>query len=218
MIRAITASFLLLPTLLLLSARCAGDPRPSPAAEEMLRDEVGFLIREATAWVEAQRDEHRPDGRRLTAEEKRRLAGFFPPEILEETRVKAVRRIDNPGFFAVYQEAGRPLPLDFSGAVGLALIDTILVARSVEVRGSPPLPLLFHELVHLVQYRRFGVDAYFERYVRSWADNDGRYRGIAFEQQAFRLQRRFRADPAATFSVWDEVERRFGLEPADPSR
>ncbi len=125
--RTITALLLLLPTLLLLSARCAGEaPRPSPAAEEMLRDEVGFLIREATAWVEAQRDDHRPDGRRLAAEEKRRLAGFFPPEI-------------------------------------------------------------------------------------------GSYRGIAFEEQAFRLQRRFRADPAATFSVWDEVERRFGLEPADSS-
>ena len=206
------ASALLLSSILLLSAGCATDSRqPSPAAAEMRQDEIGFLIREATAWVKAQRERHRPNARELTREEKQPLAGFFPPEILNAARVKEVRKIENPAFFSVYTGAGKPVPLDFSRAAGLTLIDTILITRSSRPLSSPSgLPLLLHELVHVVQNRVLGTDQNLDRYIRSWAEGGRRYRSIAFEDQAFELQNRFRANPREAFSVWEEVERRFG--------
>ncbi len=186
-----------------------------------MHDEIGFLIREGTAWVQAQRDRHRPNARELKPEEKHRLAGFFTPEILDLARVQEVRMIENPAFFSVYEDAGRPLPLDFSGASGLALRDTILVVPS-----PPGLSLVFHELVHVVQDHVLG-ERYLEIYVKSWAEGGGRYRAIAHEDQAFELQGRFRADPGKVFSVEDEVRRRFAAfasfpgdtaEPAGPAQ
>ncbi len=165
-----------------------------------------------------------PDARELTPEEKQRLAGFFTPEILDVARVKAVRAIDNPDFFSVYEDAGLPLPLDLSGASGLALLDTILVVQSPRPLGSPAAsprkganginPLLFHELVHVVQDRVLG-ERYLELYVRSWAEGGRRYRAITHEDQAFELQNRFRAKPSETFLVEDEVRRRFAAHLAD---
>ncbi len=50
-------------------------------------------------------------------------------------------------------------------------------------RTSPRLPILFHELVHLVQCQMLGTERYLDGYVRSWAENGREYRSIAFEDQ-----------------------------------
>jgi hypothetical protein len=79
----------------------------------------------------------------------------------------------------------------------------------VPPRSPGWLPLLFHELVHLVQVEVEGRDEHVAAYVRGWASRGFEYRSIPQEEQAFELAARFRAAPKRPFSVVSEVARRF---------
>jgi hypothetical protein len=65
--------------------------------------------------------------------------------------------------------------------------------------------LLFHELVHVEQYRQLGISRFSELYVRGFL-NGGSYEAIPLEVNAYALQGRFEANPAQGFSVAEEVE------------
>jgi hypothetical protein len=54
--------------------------------------------------------------------------------------------------------------------------------------------LLFHELVHAVQYRHLGLEGFAERYVNGFLPG-GSYAGIPLEKQAYELEARFAAKP-----------------------
>jgi hypothetical protein len=64
--------------------------------------------------------------------------------------------------------------------------------------------LLFHELVHVEQYRQLGVVRFSELYVCGFL-NGGSYEAIPLEANAYTLGGRFEQDPARHFSVTDEV-------------
>ena len=64
--------------------------------------------------------------------------------------------------------------------------------------------LLFHELVHVEQYRQLGISRFSELYVRGFL-NGGSYEAIPLEVNAYSLEDRFRRDPRRTFSVQAEV-------------
>jgi len=59
---------------------------------------------------------------------------------------------------------------------------------------------LFHELVHVAQYQRIGVDRFLHHYVTSWAQAGFRYERIILEMHAYGLDREF-SYSAAPFSV-----------------
>lgn len=71
-------------------------------------------------------------------------------------------------------------------------------------------PLLFHELVHAVQYKLLGLQEFAGRYVRGFLTG-GSYVEIPLEKQAYELEARFSADPKAPFSVEDAVKK--GIHP-----
>jgi len=54
--------------------------------------------------------------------------------------------------------------------------------------------LLFHELVHVEQYRQLGIPRFAELYVLGFLSGGG-YDGIPLEADAYTLGRRFEADP-----------------------
>lgn len=171
-------------------------------------DELAFLIREGRLWVAGLRDEHRPQGRSLEAEERRAIEGFFADGVLEGVRIRRIPEITNPEFFSFFDETGRPPPIDFRRARAMALNDTVIVVESRAVPGTDDwLELLFHELVHVVQFAVLGEERYFEEYVRGWAAAGESYRGIPLEKQAYSLAARFDADPDIRFPVVDEVRR-----------
>src|SRR4051812_10625011 len=64
--------------------------------------------------------------------------------------------------------------------------------------------LLFHKLVHAVQYKHLGLRGFADAYVRGFL-RGGSYEQIPLEKQAYELEGRFAADPAATFSVEVDV-------------
>jgi len=67
--------------------------------------------------------------------------------------------------------------------------------------------LLFHELVHAVQYKHLGLMGFSERYVRGFLSG-GAYEEIPLEKQAYALEAQFAANPYRPFSVEQEVENR----------
>ena len=67
--------------------------------------------------------------------------------------------------------------------------------------------VLFHELVHAVQYKHLGIHRFAERYVRGFLTG-GSYEEIPLEQQAYQLEDKFVRDPSARFSVEADVIQR----------
>jgi hypothetical protein len=66
--------------------------------------------------------------------------------------------------------------------------------------------LLFHELVHVEQYRQLGIPRFWELYVRGFLSGGG-CEGIPLEVGAYELGRRFETGPRQRFSVAEEVAR-----------
>ncbi len=173
---------------------------------------IEFLIENAIQWVKTQRDEHRLTARLLTEEEKSEFATFFDSKILDLARIKIVPVIENPGFYSALQDLKIPRLLDFRNAAGITYKDTILISkRYIRIKADSRLrSLIFHELVHVVQYEVFGVREFIKGYVRSWADNGFNYSSIHFEIEAHKLQQRYEANPGKEFSVIDKVRQRHG--------
>ncbi len=66
--------------------------------------------------------------------------------------------------------------------------------------------LLFHEFVHVEQYRQVRIPRFSELYVRGFL-NGGSYEAIPLEVNAYTLGGRFEQNPANRFSVANEVGR-----------
>ena len=63
---------------------------------------------------------------------------------------------------------------------------------------------MFHELVHVEQYRQLGIPSFAALYVRGFLRGGG-YDGIPLLINAYDLARRFEADLRKTFSLEKEV-------------
>lgn len=130
---------------------------------------------------------------------------YFHPETLELVLIVRVPRIENPAFYGTLLTSRFPRLLDFRKASGITFIDTILLSEK-HTDVKPDLPLLFHEIVHVVQYRLLGVSEFTRRYVSGWARNGYRYEAIPLEEQASSLTTRF-AEGNEKFSAELEVGR-----------
>jgi hypothetical protein len=66
--------------------------------------------------------------------------------------------------------------------------------------------LLFHELVHVEQYRQLGIPRFADLYVRGFLTG-GSYEALPLEVNAYTLEDRCRREPHWKFSVEQEVAR-----------
>ena len=127
------------------------------------------LIGWGIQWISQQRDLHRPFGRELAQAEKGAFDLFFDRTTLDSVRLKWVQLLQNPPFYLQIQQMGLPL-IPFADMDGITFADTILLAqKGVRHEPPPPLPLLFHEMVHVVQYEVLGIETFVTRYVHGWS-------------------------------------------------
>jgi hypothetical protein len=136
----------------------------------------------------------------LTPEQRAAMQPFFPPEILEQTKTLVLNdeRIQDPGFYIMARMMGfKDLP-SFSDVGAVTFVDMIVSHHDFTNA------LLFHELVHVVQYAQLGVQEFAARYVSGFISGGG-YEGIPLEKNAYELEQRFHANPTQPFSVADEV-------------
>lgn len=151
---------------------------------------IEYLIAEGRGWVRSQRKTLRPLGVALQPELKNFYSQYFNEGTLDTVAVCIRPIIENPPFYADLSRRGIAVPLDFTQMSGITFIDTVVITAA---HSDPDVfaPLLFHECVHVVQYRRLGVDQFVEEYVRGWAENNYDYHSIPLEQEAYALQNRF---------------------------
>lgn len=159
-----------------------------------------MLITHGTDWVKQLRELHRPQSQTLAEEMRGTLAPFFEPRILDSARFCLINEIPNPQFYRLLPP-GTSIPIDFRSMAGLTVGDTVLLAQSRINPNESIEPLLFHELVHVVQYDLLGVDEFIQQYVNGWAACGMRYDKIPMEQEAYSLQAKFGDKTSEDFSV-----------------
>ncbi len=150
-----------------------------------------YLLEKFHEWICEQRNFHLPKARPLSSEEKSRLAGYFENRLLDLARVVSVDRIQNPKFYGALKKSGVPIPLDFSTAVGLTLIDCILIRKELQPGTTAFISTLFHEMVHVVQFDILGIKGHIELYADSLREGDYQYHSVILERQAYALTDRF---------------------------
>jgi hypothetical protein len=171
---------------------------------------VEFLVENGRRWTASQREAFAPTSDPISQEDRSVLWHYFGHGVLQSSRLAWVDEIANPDFYTTFERAGLSIPLDFRLMTAITFVDTIVISRSQFEGPATWRPLLFHELVHAVQYRVLGLDRFVSAYVEGWARNGFFYESIPLERMAYELQGRF--DLAAQpFSVESEVVRALGL-------
>ena len=125
---------------------------------------------------------------------------FFPAENLGAVRLCVLRssRVPNPSMYTMAKMMGISNLPDFSDMAAITFVDVVVSHEDFSN------DLLFHELVHVVQYAQLGVKEFARRYVQGFIDG-GSYDEIPLEKNAYGLEDRFSSEPQQTFSVADEV-------------
>ncbi len=118
---------------------------------------ITFLIERAQRWVVLQRNLQRPNGRQLSPNEVQILNPFFGADVIHTARIADVPVIPNPDFYETLAAQGIQMPLDFTQMSGVTFADTILISSARPAPSGGWLRLLFHELVHVVQYQLLGM-------------------------------------------------------------
>ena len=129
-------------------------------------------------------------------------------------KIANVPILENPPFYEELQAAGLPIPLDFSQMTGITLVDTVLISQVTVIPPDDWLPLIFHELVHVLQYQELGLERFVRMYVTGWAAVGGNYFDIPLERDAYQLDGMFRVAPTKPFDVLSDVRERLARHAA----
>lgn len=160
---------------------------------------VQEIIDDTEAWIRACRERFWPMAAPLPGREKDALANYFPSELLDKVGI-GTAEIENPPFYERLRGLGFKDLIDFRNMAGITFIDTVILSGVGESRsGRDRLALLAHELAHVEQYRRLGVQRFARIYVTSWFQSR-RYEQIILEMHAYSVESQFRASPVP-FSV-----------------
>ena len=169
-----------------------------------------FLYEHTPKWITEQEVSLRVIALPLTQDLHMRLAPFFG-DALTDARISSVP-VSSPPWYSELLARGvdqRDL-LDYSNLVAITFNTTVNLLPDAQ---EPTMGLLFHEFVHVLQYRLHGVEEFTRRYVDGWLAGKGfidrpdlRYVSIPLERQAYDLQARFAAAPNSAFSVADALK------------
>jgi len=117
-----------------------------------------------------------------------------------ETKKLSRRIIHNPPFYRDLYEMGfepGSLP-DFELMAAITFVDTVVSYERFADR------LLFHELVHVVQYEKLGLKSFAAKYLKGFL-RGGSYEAIPLEKNAYELEARFASAQTEPFHVDAEV-------------
>lgn len=170
------------------------------ATPKLSPDQIAQVSEMVAGCISAQRKKHAPRSVPLSSEQRAPLEPFFAREVLDNVRVLVLRgeRVPNPDFYPMLRGLGFNNLPDQSAMAAITFCDVVV---SHELFSDS---LLFHELVHVEQYRQLGIPRFSELYVCGFL-NGGSYEAIPLEVNAYSLEDRFRRDPARMFSVQAEV-------------
>jgi hypothetical protein len=171
------------------------------ATPRLTPDQIAQVSGLVAQYVTAQHEKYAPRAIPLSSPQKDAVAGFFSGEILDDTRLLVLQgeRVANLDFYPKLRNLGFNNLPDQSTMVAITFSD-IVVSHEFFSDG-----LLFHELVHVEQYRQLGIPRFSELYVTGFLSG-GSYDAIPLEINAYTLGGRFEQNPTGLFSVADEVQ------------
>ncbi len=164
--------------------------------------QIESVMRLVAEYISLQHQTYRRRAILLGRDQKEALAPFFSAPTLDSARVLVLsnERVCNPPFYGALLNLGFDpaiLP-DFTHMAAITFVDTVVSHAAFKDR------LLFHELVHVVQYQKLGLEGFAVRYVSGFLGG-GSYEAIPLEMNAYQLEARFAAAPTSPFSVEAEV-------------
>jgi hypothetical protein len=136
----------------------------------------------------------------LSQEQKRTMAAFFSHELIDQSRLLVLvgERVPNPEFYPMLAAMGFTNLPDQSAMAAITFSD--VVVSHVQFSDG----LLFHELVHVEQYRQLGIPRFADLYIRGFLAGGG-YDQIPLERNAYQLGGEFERDRTRPFRVADAV-------------
>lgn len=165
--------------------------------------QIGELATLVAQYIAQQRSEFSRTAHSIDEKYKQTLTPFFPSDVLDKVRV--VRgRVKEPSFYPQLRKMGIDHAPPFADMAGITFEDVVVHVEPLSES------LLFHELVHAVQYKHLGVNKFARLYTRGFFEG-GSYEEIPLEKQAYALEARFVAQRTVPFSVEAEVERSLQL-------
>lgn len=170
------------------------------ATPKLTPEQIAQVSQLVAGYISAQRGKYAPRAVALSAQQRAPLEPFFARQVLDSVRVLVLEgeRVPNPEFYPMLRNLGfKNLP--DQSAMGAITFCDVVVSHEPFSAG-----LLFHELVHVEQYRHLGIPRFGELYVRGFL-NGGSYEAIPLEVNAYSLEDCFRRDPRRGFSVEAEV-------------
>jgi hypothetical protein len=166
--------------------------------------EILWVVQQVAEYIDLQRHIHRARAVPLNAGQRAAMQPFFPGAALESVRVLVLTgdHVSNPPFYGALVRMGfEPALLpNFSLMAAITFVDTVVSHEPFTDR------LLFHEHVHVVQYKKLGLEGFANKYVRGFLSG-GCYDAIPLEMNAYELDARFAGAPTKAFSVVDEIQR-----------
>jgi len=172
------------------------------ATPKLTPDQIAQVSGLVSQYITAQRQKYGSRAIPVSAQQKAAMAGFFSTQLLDCTRLLVLQgeRVSNPEFYPMLKGLGFTHLPDQSG-MGAITFSDVVVSHEPFRDG-----LLFHELVHVEQYRQLSIPRFSELYVRGFLSG-GSYEAIPLEVNAYTLEGRFEGNPASQFSVADEVRK-----------
>jgi hypothetical protein len=169
---------------------------------QLTPDQVAQVSGFVAQYISAQRENYASRAIPLSAQQIGVMAGFFSSQVLACTRVVVLKRerVAIPDFYSLLRGMG------FKNLPDQSTMGAITFSDVVVSHGPFYNDLLFHELVHVEQYRQLGVPRFSELYVRGFLKS-GSYEAIPLEVNAYSLESRFERNPAERFSVAEEVKK-----------
>jgi hypothetical protein len=170
------------------------------ADAEFAEMRVHDAIARVAGYLHDQRERFFPESRPLSEEERRIAARFFSPALLDAVRILELThcRLENPPFYAEAEAQG------FSNLPDIRHMASVTFEDVLVFHQSPADRILFHALVHAVQFQMLGLERYTELFVRAFL-RMGSHFLVPLEAQAFALDSRFPVNGESAFSVEEEV-------------
>jgi hypothetical protein len=165
---------------LLAGKRKEQQPQAQP---NLSPEQVASFVAAVAGYIRTQRETYYGNASPLAFSEI--WSRFFSTSDLERIRIlqPGQERVPNPPFYSDLEKLGFTGLPDFTSMAAITFDDVVVFHDQLTPQ------LIFHEMVHIVQYRLLGIDEFARLYVRGYLH--GGYAGTPLEVCAYELDGRF---------------------------
>ena len=145
--------------------------------DQKFTDAMPHLI----AWIDNVLESHSRDTKFCSELNFPRLANYYSPELLANSKVVVVEELPKPPLVALgLSDLAFFEQMD---AAGITYKDTYFVQKSFADHED----LHFHELIHVIQWKYLGPERFVIEYAKGLLDNIGVYENAPLEKMAYYL-------------------------------